>query len=264
MMSGAKGRKMPRGDKQQIMNFEFDLPPLDEQKRIAGILGSLDDKIELNNKINANLEEQAQALFNYYITKNIAIEEPISNIVDVRDGTHDSPKIAVKGFPLITSKHLDSYSVRIDEANIISEADYTKTNERSKVNTFDILYSMIGTVGSISLVTDDDVKFAIKNVGLFRTSQSPSHIFYIFCFLNSSQAKAHLEMSLVGSTQKYISLGELRKFPIPLIASDKIDMFNQVVKPMFKQIIVNIRENKNLSDLRNTLLPKLMNNKIKL
>ena len=63
VMSGAKGTKMPRGDKSQIMKFSVALPPLDEQKKIAAILSALDDKIELNNKINRNLEAQAQAIF---------------------------------------------------------------------------------------------------------------------------------------------------------------------------------------------------------
>lgn len=63
VMSGHKGTKMPRGDKSQIMKFSVALPPLDEQKKIAEILSALDDKIELNNKINRNLEAQAQAIF---------------------------------------------------------------------------------------------------------------------------------------------------------------------------------------------------------
>lgn len=63
VMSGSKGTKMPRGDRGQIMQFEFMLPSLEEQGRIAGILGALDDKIECNNRINRNLEEQAAVLF---------------------------------------------------------------------------------------------------------------------------------------------------------------------------------------------------------
>ncbi len=63
MMSGSKGCKMPRGDKKQIMQWPFDLPPFEEQKRIASILSSFDAKIELNRRINDNLEQQAQALF---------------------------------------------------------------------------------------------------------------------------------------------------------------------------------------------------------
>ena len=63
-MATSKGTKMPRGDKTSIMNYPVKLPPLPTQQKIAAILSSLDDKIELNNKINTNLEQQAQALFN--------------------------------------------------------------------------------------------------------------------------------------------------------------------------------------------------------
>ena len=63
VMSGAKGCKMPRGDKQQIMQWDIELPRLNEQTIIANTLSSLDDKIELNRRINENLEQQAQALF---------------------------------------------------------------------------------------------------------------------------------------------------------------------------------------------------------
>lgn len=63
VMAGSKGTKMPRGDKQQIMMYPLLLPPLDEQKAIAATLSCLDDKIELNNRINKNLEEIAQAIF---------------------------------------------------------------------------------------------------------------------------------------------------------------------------------------------------------
>ena len=63
VMSGAKGSKMPRGDKSQIMKWEVEVPDLNEQKRIGIILKTIDDKIALNNRINHNLEEQAQALF---------------------------------------------------------------------------------------------------------------------------------------------------------------------------------------------------------
>lgn len=63
VMSGSKGCKMPRGDKKQIMQWSVTLPMLKVQQQIAGVLGALDDKIELNRRINENLEQQAQALF---------------------------------------------------------------------------------------------------------------------------------------------------------------------------------------------------------
>lgn len=67
-MTTSKGTKMPLGDKTSIMNYPVKLPPLSTQQKIAAILSSLDDKIELNNKINTNLEQQAQALFkNWFV-----------------------------------------------------------------------------------------------------------------------------------------------------------------------------------------------------
>lgn len=63
VMTGAKGTKMPRGDKKQIMQYPVTLPPMEEQKRIAGVLGAFDDKIELLQKENTTLENMAKALF---------------------------------------------------------------------------------------------------------------------------------------------------------------------------------------------------------
>ena len=97
---------------------------------------------------------------------NCLTEYKLSDIVDVRDGTHDSPSFHSSGYPLITSKHLQPFCVDKHSANLISESDYNKINERSKVDTNDILISMIGTVGLVSLVVDPNVNFAIKNVGL--------------------------------------------------------------------------------------------------
>ena len=78
----------------------------------------------------------------------------MNSIIDVRDGTHDSPKSKEIGHYLITSKHLQAYSVNKKEANFISDEDYRQINERSKVEYGDILISMIGTVGIISFVSD--------------------------------------------------------------------------------------------------------------
>ena len=70
VMSGAKGCKMPRGDKKQIMQWPVNIPAIDVQKKVVAILSSLDNKIRLNRRINDNLEEQATALFNHYFIQN--------------------------------------------------------------------------------------------------------------------------------------------------------------------------------------------------
>ena len=228
------------------------------QERIARFLLNIDEKIKVNGKINKNLEQQAQTLFDHFYDCLSGQACTLSEIIDIRDGTHDSPKATDNGYPLITSKHLLPFGVDTSSANIISKADYDKVNERSNVNTGDILISMIGTVGLISYVIDSPVEFAIKNVGLFKTSQHPSLDLYILYYLKSISTTHHIERCLAGSTQKYISLGELRKLPILVPSQQELDVYNSVVRPIVSEIILLVQENRRLSNIRDLLLPKLM------
>lgn len=245
-----------------IENLEISIPDIVVQKRIASILGCLDKKIEQNNMINKNLEQQAQTLFDNFYDSLSGQSCILSEIIDIRDGTHDSPKATEQGYPLVTSKHLLPFGVDTSSANIISKADYDNVNERSKVNTGDILISMIGTVGLISYVIDSPVEFAIKNVGLFKTSQHPSLDLYILYYLKNKSTTQHIEKCLAGSTQKYISLGELRKLPIVVPSPDELATYNLVVRPIVSEIALLVQENRRLSNLRDTLLPKLMSGEL--
>ena len=238
------------------------LPPLSEQKKIAAILSALDEKIAINRAINDNLEQQAQAVHYKMFSKVNGEPVELSSIIDVRDGTHDSPKAQATGYYLITSKHLLPFGVDKASANRISKADFDKINERSLVETQDILMSMIGTIGLISYIPYEDVDFAIKNVALFKTSHTPELTYYFLCYLKSEKTLQHIEKCLAGSTQKYISLGELRKMPIYSLTTDEIREFNYLVKPIFEEIVSRTYENALLAEMRDALLPKLMSGEI--
>lgn len=261
-MATSKGTKMPRGDKTSIMQYEASLIDLQVQKKIASVLKVLDEKIELNNEINNNLEQQAQAVYYKMFSEVNTVPVELSSIIDVRDGTHDSPKAQATGYYLITSKHLLPFGVDKASANHISKADFDKINERSLVETQDILISMIGTVGLISYIPYETVDFAIKNVALFKTSHAPELAYYFLCYLKSERTLQYIEKCLAGSTQKYISLGELRKMPIYSPTNDEIREFNYLVKPMFEEIVSRTYENTLLAEMRDTLLPKLMSGEL--
>lgn len=258
----SKGTKMPRGDKVSIMKYEVPVFSYEEQRKIAGILEVLDRKIKLNTEINKNLEQQAQAVYNKMFSEVNSKPVELSSIIDVRDGTHDSPKVQTTGYYLITSKHLLSFGVDKASANHISKADFDKINERSLVETKDILMSMIGTIGLISYIPYEAIDFAIKNVALFKTSHTPELAYYFLCHLKSERTLQHIEECLAGSTQKYISLGELRKMPIYSPTTDEIREFNCLVKPMFEEIVSRTYENTLLAEMRDTLLPKLMSGEL--
>lgn len=257
-----EGTTIPSLRTETLNRLEFRLPSIEEQRKILSVVEPIEEKIEINERINDNLLQQAQAVFDNF-TDGLSGEIcALYNVVDIRDGTHDSPKAMDDGHPLITSKHLLPFGVDTSSANLISKADYDKINERSKVDTGDILISMIGTVGLISYVIDSPVDFAIKNVGLFKTSNTPMLALYILLYLKSQSTINHIEKCLAGSTQKYISLGELRKMPILIPSKSELEQYNEVVSPIISQITLLVEENKRLSAMRDTLLPKLMSGEL--
>jgi type I restriction enzyme S subunit len=109
--------------------------------------------------------------------------------------------------PLITSKHINGNRLGFESAYLISDEDFDKINQRSKVDKNDILISMIGTIGLIYLEQSDAVNYAIKNVGLFKTSQNTSWMAYTYFWLKSNLGKQFLDEHISGSTQEYVSLG---------------------------------------------------------
>lgn len=130
----------------------------------------------------------------------------------VRDGTHDSPKPVEKGRYLITSRHIIGGKIDLSNAYLISNDDFDAINKRSKVDRWDVLISMIGTVGEPCLVKDEP-DFAIKNIGLFKTKNELDGR-WLYYYLTSPQTQTLIRQHLRGTTQAYVPLGALREFPI--------------------------------------------------
>ena len=246
----------------ELAPMKIKIPDKPTQRKIVSMLSSIEQKMESNIAINNNLEQQAQAVYYKMFSEVNTVPVELSSIIDVRDGTHDSPKAQATGYYLITSKHLLPFGVDKASANHISKADFDKINERSLVETQDILMSMIGTIGLISYIPYETVDFAIKNVALFKTSHTPELAYYFLCYLKSEKTLQHIGKCLAGSTQKYISLGELRKMPIYSPTTNEIQEFNCLVKPMFEKIVSRTYENALLAEMRDSLLPKLMSGEL--
>lgn len=139
----------------------------------------------------------------------------------VRDGTHDSPKPVECGRRLVTSRHITAGRLDIDSAYLISEEEFDAINKRSKVCKWDVLISMIGTVGEPCLIKEEP-DFAIKNIGLFK-SKGETEGKWLYYYLRSPEAQQAIREQARGTTQQYIPLGALRAFPIP-VPSDWYEM----------------------------------------
>lgn len=135
----------------------------------------------------------------------------------VTDGTHDSPKpVEYNGIYLLTSKNITSGYLDYKNAYSISKEDFEKINKRSLVEKYDILFSMIGTVGESCIVDTDYINFAIKNVGLFKLNGDKIKAKWLNYFFKTANANLYIKQNLKGGNQKYIALNILRKFPIPV------------------------------------------------
>jgi type I restriction enzyme M protein len=138
----------------------------------------------------------------------------LNDICDVRDGTHDSPKYVNEGYPLITSKNVINGSISFEKVNFINQRDFDDINKRSKVDSGDILMPMIGTIGRPTIVKTK-TEFAIKNVALIKTKNKISQE-YVRLVLDSKLFENYLKYNQAGSTQKFLSLGAIRKFKVPV------------------------------------------------
>ena len=138
----------------------------------------------------------------------------LNSIVDVRDGTHDTPTYVDKGIPLITSKNLVEGGIDYSNVKYISEKDAISINERSGVNIGDILFAMIGTIGNPSMITKD-ILISIKNVALFKFtfSKNLSNHFVMY-FLDYAQEDMKNKPS--GGLQPFVSLNFLRTYLVPV------------------------------------------------
>ncbi len=131
----------------------------------------------------------------------------------VRDGTHDTPKPTPNGYKLVTGKHLKNGVIDSTDAYFISESDFNKINERSKVDQWDVLMSMIGTIGEIAVVKEQP-DYAIKNIALFKCAGSELKGKWLAYYLSSPIAKGYFVGNQKGSSQQFLSLKQLRTLPI--------------------------------------------------
>ena len=133
----------------------------------------------------------------------------------VRDGTHDTPKPTLSGYKLVTSKHIKNGQINPLDAYYISEEDYLAINMRSRVEKWDVLMSMIGTVGEAAVVKCEP-DYAIKNVALFKCGGSELKGRWLYYYLLSPEAKGKMTGNMKGSSQQFLSLKQLRALSIPV------------------------------------------------
>ena len=245
-MVGSSGRQ--RVQQAMLENLVVNLPPLAEQKQIAGILGALDDKIELNRCINDNLEEQAKALFKSWFVdsdRNEWVHYELGDITLITAGGDRPSKYTNKK---TIECHVPIYSNGIDNEGLYGYTNVAKIHEES------ITISARGTIGYVCLRLEPYVPI-VRLISIIPNKKELSAKYLYLWALTQN-------ITGTGTTQQQLTVPIFRKTPISIPSDTKLKQFNSIADPLFSQIESNKKENIKLSTLRDTLLPKLMSGEL--
>ena len=277
VMSGAKGCKMPRGDKEQIMNWEIVIPSeKEDQRRIASILSSLDRKIELNNKINADLEEMAQAIF-----KNWFVDfEPF------KDGKFVDSELGMipEGWKVISlseimkynggsqppaSEFIDTYQegyirfIQIRDYDNDSHITYIPISKRNKLcDELDIMIARYGAaLGRICWGLKGAYNVALAKVTPIKSYYRE----YLRCYLNTSYFYQSINNKGARCAQSGFNQSDINSYMIAFPIDETVVMnFNDLCSSIMDKRLFLKNEKSRLSLLRDTLLPRLMSGEIEI
>ena len=266
-MATSKGTKMPRGDKTSIMNYPVKLPPLPTQQKIARILSSLDDKIELNNKINTNLEQQAGALFkNWFVDfEPFGGKMPegwkvgkLGDFVEIKRGGSPRPIqkfLSDEGYRWLKISDVTSLSAPF----VLNIAEHIKEEGLSKtvfLKAGSLVLSNSATPGIPKIL---DLDTCIHDGWLYFPESQLSNEYLYLLF---KEIRPQLLNLGNGSIFTNLKTDILKNFEISLPSTETLSKFQNIIKPIFEKLLTIQREIKQLETLRETLLPKLMNGEL--
>ncbi|MBP8856932.1 MAG: restriction endonuclease subunit S [Anaerolineaceae bacterium] len=225
--------------------FEIPLPPLPEQRAVAEVLSSLDDKIELNRRMNRTLEQLAQAIYKHMFVDNPEREgwgtKRLGEIADVNWGDTNTTKASyvTDGFIAFSAKGPDGYLPYYD------------------FNVTGVVLSAIGANSGMTWLAQGKWS-CIKNTIRFWSTSEEVSTEYLFMATFGNE-----KWPLRGSAQPFISQTDARNMLINVPEKGLAKKFGDLVNPLFSQMDHNTEQNKVLAELRDTLLPKLMSGQVR-
>ena len=243
--------------KLKLANLSIDLPPLDQQKKIANILGRLDEKIELNRRMNETLEQLGQTLFRHYFVDNPEAKswdkKPLDEIANFLNG------LAMQKYPKINGQPtLPVIKIREMSSGITNSTDIASANipEEYIVHNGDLLFSWSGTL-MVKFWSGGD---GALNQHLFKVTSDkyPEWLYYYW-------TKYHLDQFISIAKSKATTMGHIQRKHLKqadVIVPPNIEEMTSEFTPIIDQIKTNLFETNSLVNIRDALLPKLISGKV--
>ena len=265
------GSAQPKFNKTNFRQMLVPVPPITVQSRIAAILNSLDDKIELNNKINENLEQQAQAIFKSWFVDfepwgGVCPEDwetdKAENFFDITIGKtpprkepwwfSENPNDVV----WVSISDMGNCGMFIsDSSEYLTQESIDKFNVKV-VPTNTVLLSFKLTVGRVAIC--DGEMCTNEAIAHFKSTRTED-VEYLYCYL---KAFNYQTMGSTSSIATAVNSKIIKAMPVLMPSIEHLERFHDIVAPIFSEIKENQKQTKNLSLLRDTLLPKLMSGEI--
>ena len=267
MLAESRSGTFPQITFSEVANIEIKLPPIEQQRRILGVLKSLDDKIEVNRKINENLEQQAQALFKSWFVdfepfKNGEFVESELGMIPKgwRVGTlFDVAEIFDKKRKPLSGKERENMNRVYPYYGATSCMDYVDNY------LFDGIYTLIGEDGSVA--KDDGLpymqyvwgKFWVNNHAHILQGKNGFSTEMIHVFLSMTNIQ-HL---VTGAVQAKLSQANMQKITLSIPPKEVVDKIRQSIDIIYENKRILVDESRRLAEIRDTLLPKLMSGELK-
>lgn len=231
-------------------NIEVAIPDIETQQRIAKMLADIDDKVENNQRINNNLEQQAQAIFKSWFIDF----EPFSNRKPSEWSVSTLGNVSIMGAggdkpQNVSPIKTDLYEYPIYSNGLSNEGLYGFT-DKPKISEESVTVSARGTIGFVCLRHIPYVPI-VRLVTLIPKTEIISAK-YLYLWLKQ------LHITGTGTTQQQLTVPDFQKTEILVPSQEIVTLFTATVEPIFEKIWFNQNENEKLSSLRDTLLPKLM------
>jgi type I restriction enzyme S subunit len=263
-LHGTSGRQ--RFPAEAFKELILTLPPLPEQERIAEVLSSLDDKIDLLQRQNKTLEEMAETLFRLWLTK--LKDRDLTTLGDytkVQNGyafkSNDFKDLGKNGVLKITNISFEQ--VDIHNTQFVDDIVVSNLSEKFVVFPKSFLIAMTGAeIGKIGIVGKTAKKLYInQRVGMLVDVLTNSSLLG-YLFLKSAEGQDHIINTCTGSAQENISSLGIESMIVPQSTNDEVTEICESVNPLFEKIISNLEQIQHLETLRDTLLPKLMSGSV--
>lgn len=274
IVNQANGSVFKNLKKEIVENFEISVPDMKTQLKIVNILDNINSKLELNNEINNNLLQLCKYKYdelnkNYDNWKSVKINELNLEVTDyVANGSFKS---LADNVTLYDEKEYALYVRNTDlKVNFTDKRKYVDQKsyeflKKSKLKGGELIISNVGDVGSVFICPHLNVPMTLgSNVIMLYETDNHYYNYFLYFFFTSVYGQYMIEGITGGSAQPKFNKTDFRNMEINIPELDELDRFNEEIDPIYKKYELNIKENEKLSELRDTLLPKLMNGEIDL